>query len=58
MGPFDPFLKNPPDYCPIGAQPSGCLPNPPPDYARKNTEVINAAMALINAACDCHCSIA
>jgi hypothetical protein len=45
MGPFDPFLKNPADYCPIGAAPAGCLPNPPPEFARPNNEVIVAVLA-------------
>lgn len=39
MGPFDPFLTNPPDFCPIGASPPGCLPNPSPEYARSNNQV-------------------
>jgi hypothetical protein len=41
MGPFDQFLKNPADYCPIGAAPAGCLPNPPPEFARQNNEVMH-----------------
>ena len=45
MGPFDPFLKNPADYCPIGAAPAGCLPNPPPEFARPNNEVIASMSA-------------
>lgn len=44
MGPFDQYLLNPADYCPIGASPPGCLPNPPEEYARQNNEVIPAVL--------------
>ena len=43
MGPFNPFLTSPPDYCPVGASPAGCEPNPPVEYRRQNNEV-NAVM--------------
>jgi hypothetical protein len=33
MGPFDPYLVNPPDYCPVGALPAGCQPNPPKEVS-------------------------
>jgi hypothetical protein len=39
MGPYDPFLTNPPDFCPIGASPPGCLPDPSPESARQNNQV-------------------
>ena len=45
MGPFNSFLTDPPDWCPIGASPAGCQPNPPPEYQRANNEV-NAAILM------------
>ena len=43
MGPFNPYLSNPPDFCPVGASPAGCEPNVPAEYRRQNNEV-NAVM--------------
>jgi hypothetical protein len=39
MGPFNPFLTDPPDWCPAGASPAGCQPNPPIELQRQNNEV-------------------